>query len=419
MSITQAAVVAAAVLGRPLGILLSLLVGSLFGLRRPERLGWCALTVAAFATSSGFTLALFFASACCRSAQCCSKSSSAPSPPVRGQSSRSCSPPARGSDDGRGERCEGIMAYRFRQDHSIESELRRIATRQLSIAIADVHHAGDPQRDDALHDVRRRIKKVRALCRLTRPARHTARATPGSGLRVAGRLLAPVTDARAVVDTFSRLEECYPHDLPVRLAQSVRSRLVERWMRIDRQVKTDRILDTVDLLLRQEAAGVREWELERRGFHAVGPGVRKAARRARRAMAAAAHRPTSRRYHVWRRRVKDCWLHIRLLQGRCGNQLTAQERLLEALDECLGEYHDGVLLAQVLVLESICSRDETARCLRLLRRHQRVLRQEAQRLGMDVLGGTPGQLVRQIRRLWRSAQASLEADTRASWDRAA
>jgi NhaA family Na+:H+ antiporter len=55
------AILIAAFVGRPLGILVAVGLGLLVGLRLPRRFGWRELILVALATSSGFTLALFFA----------------------------------------------------------------------------------------------------------------------------------------------------------------------------------------------------------------------------------------------------------------------------------------------------------------------------------------------------------------------
>lgn len=53
----------ASFIGRPLGMAIGMLVGAGFGLHWPARLGWRDMVVAAFATTSGFTFTLFFATA--------------------------------------------------------------------------------------------------------------------------------------------------------------------------------------------------------------------------------------------------------------------------------------------------------------------------------------------------------------------
>lgn len=56
------AILVAALVGRPAGILAAVALGRLVGLHLPRHLGWRDVIVVALATSSGFTFALFFAS---------------------------------------------------------------------------------------------------------------------------------------------------------------------------------------------------------------------------------------------------------------------------------------------------------------------------------------------------------------------
>jgi NhaA family Na+:H+ antiporter len=55
------AVLSAALIGRPVGIMIAVGLAVLAGLHLPKRMGWRELLVVALATSSGFTFALFFA----------------------------------------------------------------------------------------------------------------------------------------------------------------------------------------------------------------------------------------------------------------------------------------------------------------------------------------------------------------------
>jgi NhaA family Na+:H+ antiporter len=58
----SSAVLTAALVGRPVGILVAVGLAVAAGLHLPRRVGWRELVMVALATSSGFTLALFFAS---------------------------------------------------------------------------------------------------------------------------------------------------------------------------------------------------------------------------------------------------------------------------------------------------------------------------------------------------------------------
>jgi hypothetical protein len=99
--------------------------------------------------------------------------------------------------------------------------------------------------------------------------------------------------------------------------------------------------------------------------------------------------------------VKAHWFQVRLIEPRCGNRLVAYERRLEALDDCLGEYHNFALMRTILSAETAVSRDETARRLRMIRRHQGALRRKARTLGTRIYHEKPSDFVRRVHALWR------------------
>ena len=94
---------------------------------------------------------------------------------------------------------------------------------------------------------------------------------------------------------------------------------------------------------------------------------------------------------------------MRLLEGHCGYRLQADERRIEALDGVLGEYHNVILLRNLLVSDHAMSRDEAARALRVVARYQRVLRRHAEALGVRIFSEKPRGFVRRVHRLWDTA----------------
>lgn len=310
------------------------------------------------------------------------------------------------------------MAYRFKPGRSLTTEIRRIADKQLRLAIRQLRTIGNPRADEIVHEARRHVKKVRALVRLMRPALGDAYDGSNRRLRVAGRLLAPVADGEAVVDTLNRVAKAYPA-VPHRTVATVRSALLDREARIDRKARLDRVLPRAAAVLQSERQRIAGWPLGARGCDAVAPGLKRSVRRFRRAAARAAAEPTAEHYHVWRRRTKDLWLQVRLLEGRCANKLRGDERRLDALDGCLGEHHNVVLLERILMSEPVVSRRETARCLHTLRRYQVDLRRRAARLGGALTDETPRQFVRRVKRLWQRARRAAPAATEAQWPHAA
>jgi len=308
------------------------------------------------------------------------------------------------------------MAYRLKPNRSMASEVRRVGVKQLARAIAELRAVGTPRRDDAVHEARRHVKKVRALLRLVRPALGDVYSAVNRRLRLASWQLAPIADGESIVDTFARLD-ARTHRLPRNTAARVRAALLERQSRVDRKATVDRTLQRTAALLRAEQRRLAVCDLNTHGFRAIGPGLEQSVRRLRRAAKRAAAVPTAGRYHAWRRRAKDLWLQLRLLERCCGGALAADVRRLETLDDCLGEHHNVALLEEALTREALVSRRETAMCLHLLRRYHAELRHRAAALAR-LRAEKPKQLVRRVKRLWHSQQRA-QLPARRRWPRAA
>lgn len=311
------------------------------------------------------------------------------------------------------------MAYRFKPGRSLTADVRRIADKQLSVAIGQLRLAGDHRSDEVVHEARRHIKKARALIRLVRTAMGDSYYASNRRLRAANRMLAAIADGEAMVDTLIRLGQKYRDRLPHRTVVALRAGLLERERRIGRKAMLDRLLPRVAALLRREQQPVTTWTLNTTGFRAVEGGLEETIRRARRAARRAELEPTVERYHAWRRRAKDLWLQVRLLEGRCRDKLLPDERRLEALDGFLGEYHNVALLEHLLVSEALASREDTARCLRLLRRYQAELRYRATTIGRAIAEEKPRHFVARVRRYWHAAKQNTPAPARSRWRRAA
>jgi hypothetical protein len=59
---------------------------------------------------------------------------------------------------------------------------------------------------------------------------------------------------------------------------------------------------------------VKKWPIATDGFAALEPGFEMTFRKGRTAFALAQKRPGPKNYHDWRKRVKDHWYHVRLME---------------------------------------------------------------------------------------------------------
>ncbi len=61
------------------------------------------------------------------------------------------------------------MSYRLQRSESVIQGVKRIAREQLDKALTDIKNE-DMDRHEAVHQVRKRFKKIRGLIRLVRPS---------------------------------------------------------------------------------------------------------------------------------------------------------------------------------------------------------------------------------------------------------
>ncbi|MDY7105400.1 MAG: CHAD domain-containing protein [Actinomycetota bacterium] len=112
-------------------------------------------------------------------------------------------PPGRFGPSGPGN--APVVAYTFRRDEPVDHAVRRIAHDQVERALTDLR---DPERigvEEAVHDCRKRCKKLRGLVRLARPALGKDYARANRGLRDAARELSDLRDDQALLATFETL----------------------------------------------------------------------------------------------------------------------------------------------------------------------------------------------------------------------
>src|SRR5262249_57229403 len=77
-------------------------------------------------------------------------------------------------------------------------------------------------------------------------------------------------------------------------------------------------------------------------------GIRRGYQRARKAMAQVQAHPEDVLFHAWRRRVKDHWYHVRLLDG-LNRRADTRARRLHRLETWLGDDHNLVLMRAAIL----------------------------------------------------------------------
>ena len=293
------------------------------------------------------------------------------------------------------------MAYRIEAEETPEAGVKRIALEQLEKARRHLRNQDDI--DEAIHDARKRFKKIRAVARLVRDevgddTYHASNAT----FRDAGRRLAPARDSQVLIETLDNLCEHYSGVLDPEAFAAIRQQLRDRHAAILTNVANQKIVEEVLAALEPVEEAIAGWPIAATDFAAFDAGLHRVYKRGRKAMQAAHAAPTAENLHEWRKRVKYLWYHMRILRPAWPDVLGDLADAVHDLANLLGEDHD------LAVLHDALNGDETLRVdgaalhalLGLAAERRQELQSQAWPLGQRLYAESPDDFTERIAAYW-------------------
>jgi CHAD domain-containing protein len=254
-----------------------------------------------------------------------------------------------------------------------------------------------------VHEARKALKKERSLLRLARGSMSSSvRRRENAVAREAGRKLARVRDAEVVVQALDGLAERHAGQLPEKTFATIRDYLNERG-RGPLQLLTDSgLAGELAEELRAAHSRTAQWQLRHPGWKAIKPGLHRSYRRGRRAFKRARNNPTVERLHEWRKRVKDHWYHLRLLEPTAPCTMKGQATDAHLLSDLLGDDHDLAVLRELLLHPTRALAVDLDSVIDLLDHRRRQLQAQAMLLGERVYAEKPKQFRRRIHAYWKA-----------------
>jgi CHAD domain-containing protein len=302
------------------------------------------------------------------------------------------------------------VSYAIRPSRSVGKELRRLLLEQADAGIGACAGADLDNAHEAVHEVRRCLKKARSALRLGRSALDAdAFRRENSFLRDVGRSISQVRDAQAVVEAVEELAESFAGDAtPVALAPALDA---VRRLRDGAAApgELNRALAAAGDQLTEARGRLARLSFDGAGFSAIAPGLRRGYRDARKAMRRAGTEPGDEARHEWRKRVKDHRYHVQLLRSIGPEALGARLAELHRLTDLLGADQDLATLEALLD----CRPELDAGALRpLIGQRRTELIAAAGPLSARLLAERPAAFVERMGRLWAAA-AGAAAPARA------
>jgi CHAD domain-containing protein len=239
-------------------------------------------------------------------------------------------------------------SFAIKPGRSFRKEIRRIVEGQLDKALRDLCRLGATA-DEAIHDVRKRFKRVRAVLRLVRAELGDQRyRKENDALRDAAAAFSEVRNARVLVDAVDKLRK-RGGEVPPAAFDSL-----ERFLKAKQRDTHERLARNVDAMdeLREAIENGRrhasDSSLPANGQRAIRRGLRSSIRSGCDALDDAEKETTAEHLHECRKQAKYFYHQVQLLDRVASPSVTEVVGQLHSLEQHLGDDHDlGMLRVEV------------------------------------------------------------------------
>jgi len=302
------------------------------------------------------------------------------------------------------------MSYRIKRKERVGKGIRRILREQLGRAVRSAHDRNGAQ-DERVHDVRTRLKRSRAALKLIGQQAGKSTQKTDRRLRDQGRRLARPRDIVVQAHTFRILGTRLSRELPTGLLERLRDAGVQLRRKLDER-SVEKELRRTGRSLRRVRKRLKKVPVKR-GKRAIGEGITRTYREARRALGKVQSDPTPERFHEWRKQVKLLSNELKIVGRAVPELATRYLDKVEKLGEILGHIHDlDCAAATTKRHPRWFGSDADCEAVRgLVAEHRVVLEREAFALAAGVFAGRARdvrELVETGWKVWRSGESEGE-----------
>jgi CHAD domain-containing protein len=273
------------------------------------------------------------------------------------------------------------MGFRLKLREPLPDGLKRVFCEQIDSALQLCRHPAK-ERGLTVHEVRKHLKKLRAAMRLAvGEVGKNRHAHEDRCVREIGRLVSDLRDSQVRLQTLIQLR-----DEAAKGEEEKPFPLIEELLLLERESFSAAFAGwQKQAIPRLERVSERlaKWPLDRITWKQICGAVGKIYKRGQRGLAKTIKKPIPENFHAWRKRVKDLWYQLRILQPLNRVVLEEMAHDAEVLGELLGREHDFDFLLARLEKESgdETLQDELTQLQKLIRKRGGRLCRDALELG--------------------------------------
>lgn len=294
------------------------------------------------------------------------------------------------------------MKFRILSNELPGDAVRRIIDEQIQRGIEEITNP-NAELVDQVHNLRKRIKKIRAVLRVARSELGDSYTQENDWFKKTARSLSDIRDAHALIETWDRVDTFRQGYLTRRQWEAVRRHLGRKQRSALRDLSPiGHRIEQLKGELEEHRSVVKNLQMDFFDDEFPRSGIRRTYARGRKAMQEAYEVQTQASFHEWRKRVKYHWYHLRLLTDLWPGLLKGWRKVAGHLADILGDEHDLTVLQTAFEKDgSLAGSDATyVQVIQLVQNRQEILRKGALPLGKRLFAEKPKCLNARLSAYW-------------------
>jgi CHAD domain-containing protein len=302
------------------------------------------------------------------------------------------------------------MSYQLKASESVPKGIKRIVSKQIEKAINELAATDDLGMDEAVHQARRRLKKIRAVVRLVRDRlgkktyqRENAR------FRDLGGSLASLRDGGVRIKTLDSLTAHYADTIEPDTFSDIARELRVDYRREYQNVVDEGITIAVKNQLKDAKEEIADWAISPKGWSAIDSSFKRVYKRGYQALDVVRSHPNVENLHDLRKRVKYLRYQLKILSPIWPKITEAWIDRTHELSDYLGEDHDLAVLKQLVLAqpERFDRQNSLSILANLIDRRREELQSAAIFLGRRIYTEKPSAFVDRMGNYWEIWQSEI------------
>lgn len=297
------------------------------------------------------------------------------------------------------------MGFNLDFNKNIQKSVIELIQQRVDSCRTALQNTEDPHQ--GIHQARKDLKKIRALCRLVRyEIGKKAYKAANYYFRDVARMLSEARDTSVIVETVQGLETHFADADSHAVLQKAKNYFLGKKGALTRiNINQEHLLHNVEEQLKDAESYYTSWSFKHKGFKAVAPGLEKVYGSARNSMKHAYNKNNGQYYHEWRKQVKYLRYQLDAIKPIWPGMLSAWEEELHQITDMLGEEHDLAVLRDQLKQMEWEEDMHPKTVLKTITARRKELREEAYPLAQKLFRQKPADFVAMLKDYWKISQS--------------